>query len=271
MRWIHLTIIVLLVAAAVIFFAFATGQHRITAKSTLEGEVRRVVTAPYRGFVFEAPVRPGDIVREGQVMCRLDDRDMRLEQARLTSEREQYLLEQRKSMADREMAATNVLGKKMRQAEAQLALLEEQISRATIAAPFDGVVVNGDLSQSLGAPVEGGQVLFEVAPLNSYRLMLKTDERDIGYLGTGQSGDLILTALPEDRFPFKVLQVTPVSSAEEGRNYFRVEARLEKASPRLRPGMEGYAKVGVGRAHLIWIWTHDLTDWIRLKLWSWLP
>jgi RND family efflux transporter MFP subunit len=259
------------VVAAILFFCFATGRHRVTAKSTLEGEVRRVVTAPYRGFVFEAPVRPGDIVRKGKLMCRLDDRDMKLEQARLTSEREQYLAEQRKSMADREMAATNVLGKKMRQSEAQLSLLNEQISRAVITAPFDGIVVNGDLSQSLGAPVEAGQVLFEVAPLRSYRLVLKTDERDIGFLRAGQTGELILTALPESRFPFKVVQITPVSSAEEGRNYFRVEARLDKSSPRLRPGMEGYAKVVVGRAKLVWIWTHDLTDWIRLKLWSWLP
>jgi multidrug efflux pump subunit AcrA (membrane-fusion protein) len=196
---------------------------------------------------------------------------MRLEQARLTSEREQYLVEQRKSMADREMAATNVLGKKMRQAEAQLALLDEEIRRATILAPFDGVVVNGDLSQSLGAPVEAGQVLFEVAPLRSYRLVLKADERDIGYLQAGQPGELLLTSLPDSHFPFKVVQITPVSSAEEGRNYFRVEARLDETSPRLRPGMEGYAKVVVGRAHLVWIWTHDLTDWIRLKLWSWLP
>ncbi len=266
-----LKVITAAVLGTILFFCFATGRHRVTSKSTLEGEVRRVVTAPYRGFIAAAPVRPGDLVEKGKVLCRLDDRDMRLEQARLRSERDQYLVEQRKAMADREMAATNVLGKKMRQAEAQLSLLDEQLSRAVITAPFDGIVVNGDLSQSLGAPVEEGQVLFEVAPLNSYRLMLKVDERDIGYLRTGQDGELILTALPEERYPFKIVQVTPVSSAEEGRNFFKVEARLDHNSPRLRPGMEGFAKVVVGRARLAWIWTHDLTDWVRLKLWSLLP
>jgi hypothetical protein len=42
-------------------------------------------------------------------------------------------------------------------------------------------------------------------------------------------------------------------------------------SERLRPGMEGVGKVEIGSRRLIWIWTHELIDWARLKLWSWLP
>jgi hypothetical protein len=62
-----------------------------------------------------------------------------------------------------------------------------------------------------------------------------------------------------------------VSTPLEGHNYFRAEAQLADSSARLRPGMEGVGKVLVGRARLIWIWTHSLTDWIRLTLWNWLP
>jgi hypothetical protein len=35
--------------------------------------------------------------------------------------------------------------------------------------------------------------------------------------------------------------------------------------------MEGYAKVETGRYRLIWIWTHSLIDWVRLKVWTWWP
>ena len=259
------------VVALSVFFAFATGTHRVKAKTRLEGEVQRVIAAPYRGFIGTAEVRPGDVVREGQVLCTLDDRDLRLEQSKLRSEREQLLVEHRRSMAEGEAAATRVVSKKMGQTEAQLALLKEQLERARITAPFAGLVLNGDLSQSLGAPVETGQILFAIAPLDTYRLILKVDEKDIGYLQVGQKGDVILTAIPEARHPFEVVAVTPVSVTEEGGNFFRVEARLERVSERLRPGMEGFAKVEVGRAHLIWIWTHDMFEWIRLKLWSWLP
>jgi hypothetical protein len=133
------------------------------------------------------------------------------------------------------------------------------------------VVVSGDLSQSLGAPVEMGDLLFEVTPLDSYRLMLEVDERDINQVELGQRGDLVLSAFPQTRTPFTVSKITPVSTSEEGRNYFQVEATLDEMSPRLRPGMEGFGKIEIDRRKLIWIWTHDMIDWIRLKVWSWWP
>jgi hypothetical protein len=260
-----------LVVLLVIFFSFATGLYRVTAKSTLEGEVRRAVTAPFRGFIAEAPVRAGDVVSEGQMLCSMDVRDVMVERSKWASQREQFLLEQRKALADGDMAAMRVSSKKMDQAQAEIALLEEQLARARILAPFDGLVVNGDLSQSLGAPVDAGQLLYEVAPLESYRLMLRVDERDVRDVRPGQRGTLILTSLPESRFGLQVTRVTPVSVAEEGRNHFIVEASLDEISDRLRPGMEGFAKVEVDRRRLIWIWTHDLIDWARLWIWSWLP
>jgi hypothetical protein len=35
--------------------------------------------------------------------------------------------------------------------------------------------------------------------------------------------------------------------------------------------MEGVGKIEVEQRKLVWIWTHTLTDWIRLWLWSRLP
>ncbi len=266
-----LKLVTALVALLVLFFTFATGLYRVTAKTALEGEVRRAVTAPFRGFIAEAPARAGDVVTQGQVLCSMDVRDLMVERSKWGSQREQFLLEQRKALAEGDMAAMRVSSKKMEQAQAELALLEEQMSRARILAPFGGLVVNGDLSQSLGAPVDAGQLLYEVAPLESYRLMLRVDERDIRDVRPGQKGTLILTSLPESRFGLQVTKVTPVSVAEEGRNHFIVEASLDEISERLRPGMEGFAKVEVDRRRLIWIWTHDLIDWARLWVWSWWP
>src|SRR6266581_889571 len=163
----------------VAFFTFATGRYRVTAKTALQGEIQRVVAAPFRGFIAEAGVRSGDLVKKDQLMCALDDRDLRVDRARVTSEREEHLVEHRKAMAARDVAAMNVLTKKVQQADAQIELLDEEISRTRIAAPFDGIVVSGDLSQALGAPVDAGQVLFQVAPLDSYRVVLKVDESDI--------------------------------------------------------------------------------------------
>ena len=97
-------------------------------------------------------------------MCSMDDRDLRLELVKWESQRAQYERQHREAMATGNRASMRIVGEQVNQAAAQVALLNEQISRAKITAPFQGVVVTGDLSQLLGSPVERGKVLFEVAP-----------------------------------------------------------------------------------------------------------
>ena len=111
----------------------------------------------------------------------------------------------------------------------------------------------------------------EIAPLDAYRVILKVDEREIVHVALGQKGELALSGLPGARLAFSVARVTPVATAEEGRNTFRVEAKMESSAERLRPGMEGVGKISIGERQLIWIWTHGLVDWLRLAFWTWLP
>ena len=264
-------LIVACVAVVALFLAFATGDYRISANSTVEGVIQRAITAPFNGYVREAALRAGDTVKAGQVVGRFDDRDLRLERTKLVSQRDQYVRQHREAMAKHDRAQTEIVGAQLAQAQAQLALVEEQLARVDMVAPFDGVIVSGDLSQTLGAPVERGQVLFEIAPLDGYRIALRVDERDIANVALGQRGELAVAPMPGERFAFQVTKVTSVNTAKEGVNYFRVEATLENRDMRLRPGMEGVGKIFVDERRLIWIWTHTLTDWVRLWLWSHLP
>ncbi len=263
-----LALVVLLVS---LFLVFAKGDYRVTAKTILEGEIQRAVTVPFDGYVEEALVRSGDVVKEGQLMARLHDKDLALEQLKWVSLKEQHQLEYYKALAEGNHAAAQVFLEQVNQATAQLNLLDVQLLRSKIAAPFEGVVVSGDLSQSLGAPVARGEVLFEVAPLNSYRVILEVDERDIGEIETEQAGTLVLNSLPDESLAFAVEKITPVSVTREGLNFFRVEARILAPPERLRPGMEGYGKVEIDRRNLAWIWTHDLIDWLELWAWKWIP
>jgi len=254
-----------------VFFYYAQGDYRVTAKTTMEGAVQMAVVAPYSGFIFKDYARAGDTVENGQLMVSLDDRDLKLERIKWESEREQYLRQYREAMADGNRAGMKVLNEQVSQAKVQLHLLDEQLSRAQLVAPFAGIVVSGDLSQSLGSPVERGDVLFEVAPLDDYRVKLQVDEREIRQIKVGQTGTLVLNSMPETRMPITVEKITPVSAASEGKNFFVVEAKLDEISERLRPGMEGYSKVSIDRRRLIWIWTHELIDWVHLWMWSWWP
>ena len=255
-----------------LFLVFAKGAYRVGADARIEGEIQRAITAPFQGYVREAVARAGDAVKKGQIMARLDDRDLRVERARLGSQREQLAQQYRDAMARQERSQVRIVSAQIAQAEAQIALLDEQLARTEVSAPFDGVVVSGDLTQALGAPLERGQVMFEVAPLDAYRIVLQVAEQDIADVRVGQAGELVLTPMPGERYPLKVVKITPVSTAKDGRNVFRVEAELgARADERLRPGMEGVAKIEIGERHIAWIWTRRMVDWLSLRLWSWMP
>ena len=87
----------------------------------------------------------------------------------------------------------------------------------------------------------------------------------------GQSGKLALSGIPYETLDVRVSQLTPMATAQDGRNFFRVEATLGQGLERLRPGMEGISKVQAGERKLIWIWTHSFVDWLRLWAWRWTP
>ncbi len=269
----HPTLKLAAIAAVVLLLvlAFARADYRIAADATLEGRVQRAVVAGLEGYIAEANARAGDLVRKGQILGRLDTRDLVLEQKKLLAHREQLRRAYREALAGHDRIQLNIRSAKLAQAEAQLELLGENLSRTRLIAPFDGIVVKGDLSQSLGSPVDKGTVLFEVAPLEGYRIILKVDERQIADVTRGARGELALTALPGHPLPLTVDRITPVSVTEDGRNYFRVEASLDQGADSMRPGMEGVAKIRIGRRPLIWIWTHEGVDWLRLWAWSFWP
>lgn len=245
--------------------------YRVTARAVLEGAVQSAAVAPFEGYIADSFVRAGDQVRRGQKLCQLVDQDLKLEQTRWQAERDLAQQKLRQASAAQDRALMVMAMAQSDQAQAQLSLVSEKIARSTIVAPFDGLVVSGDLSQMHGSPVEQGRVLFEIAPLDTYRVILHVDERDIGDVAVGQHGELALAGLPRGLMGFKVKTVTPISTPQDGRNYFRVEAQMDEAAGPLRPGMEGVGKVSTGERRLIWIWTHGLADWLRLAIWKWTP
>jgi multidrug resistance efflux pump len=235
--------------------------------------VQRAAVAPFDGFLRDAPARAGDTVRAGQLLARLEDRELKLERVRWETELDMAQRKEREAMAQSDRVSQRLAAAQANQARAQLDLTLSKLARVELVAPFDAVVVKGDLSQQLGAPLEMGKVLFELAPLASWRVMLKVDERDIARVVQGQVGELVLTGAPGQLWQFTVKSVTPVSVVEDGRNYFRAEAQLAGTAPgtALRPNMEGVAKVVVGERSLLWVWTHRFTDWVRSAWWQWTP
>lgn len=252
-------------------FSVAKGDYVVTAPAVVEGRIQRTLVAPFNGYVATEHVRAGETVKRDQVLATLDDQDMVLERLRLLTTIRQRGTEYSRALAKSERAEANIIRSQIDQANAQLALVEEQLTRTRVLAPFDGVVVSGDLSQRVGGALERGQELFRITPLSAYRVILEIDERDIRDVKVGQRGAMVVTSLPDTPLRYQVERITPIAEQSEGRNFFRVEAHLDEAGDRLRPSMKGVGKTDVEPRLLIDIWTRKFIEWARLAVWRWLP
>jgi multidrug efflux pump subunit AcrA (membrane-fusion protein) len=258
-------------AVALAALALMKGEFRVSAKAVIEGAIQRAAVAPFDGYIATAPVRAGEVVEEGQILATLDDHELALEANRWRSEYAQQVLKYDDALGKHDRSAAGIAQAVSDGAQAQLALVDDKLSHSKILSPFRGIVVSGDLSQMVGSPIEKGKVLFEIAQLEAYRVVLQVDERDISVVSVGQRGQVVLTGLANAAIRFTVKNVTPVATSADNRNYFRVEADVEDPDHLLRPGMEGIGKVSVDERPLLAVWTRSLIDWIRISIWKWWP
>lgn len=248
-----------------------TGTYRVTAPASLEGRIQRVIVAPFDSYIGSAFVRAGETVVKGDVLARLDSQELLLQQQRYAAQKNEYSRQYRQALSKRETAQAHIFKSQINQAEAQRLLLQKKIQRSSLVAPLDGVIISGDLSRSLGAPVKAGDVLFEVAPLDEYRLVIFVDEKQVVDVQKNLHGVLNLKALPGIDIVFIVHKVSPVFEENAQGIAYRVEASLDHNHSVLRPGMQGVAKIDIDQRSYAWIYLHPLYDAIRLWFWSWLP
>lgn len=256
-------------AAALLLLLLALpGQHRVTAQATLEGEIQRAIVAPEEGYLQEASVKAGEVIRQGQVLAQLDDKSIQLEIQRWLGEKQEYERQYNRELTALNPVEMRIAKAKIAQADAQLNLYRERLRRVRITAPIDGVIIKGDLSRAIGSPVQRGQVLYEIAPLDAFKLIVQVPQKYIRHVAQGQSGEVLLSSLPHDAISFTVISVASVYSEREQDIVYRVEAHINNPDlANLRPGMSGYAKITVGRKPYAWLIAHPLLDWLALKFW----
>lgn len=266
-----LALLALVVAVALIAPWFIPAELRVRADATVEGARQQAAVAPVDGFLAEAPARAGDEVTEGQLLARIDDRDLMLEAAAAEARISEARQAVREALAEGDRAAAAISNADLAEARAQSQLIAARLARLAVTAPIDGLIVAGDLSQRIGGPVTRGETLFEVAQLDGWRLSIDVSEYDLGLVTDGQQGRAVLAGLPQVPVPFEVRSVASVSSPGEGENRFRVEATVTDRPAGLRPGMEGVAKIDAGRTSLARAWLRGTLVRLRLLIWRWVP
>jgi multidrug resistance efflux pump len=243
-------------------------NYRVEANFVLRTDEVAYLTAPFDGFIRQVEVRVSDPVTAGKPLLRFATEDLELEEAAAAAELARYTSEAEKARANNGLADMRVALALADQARARLDLTRYRLRRASLLAPFDGVVVEGDQKERIGAPAKQGEVLFKVARVSKLYVQADVSERDIHEVRIGAAGEIAFAGQPKLKFPVTVERIQAAAETKDTGGVFPVRESIDGAAREWwRPGMSGVAKINVGQRRLVWILTHRTIDYLRLLLW----
>lgn len=255
-----LFVIILLLAALVPI------PRNVSANFEARAAVSRTVAPPFAGYLEDVLCKPGDPVKAGQTIARMDTREAQQQLAVESAKREQLRFQRDDAQSQGKLAEQRMFEAQIQGSDATIRQIEDQIKRADITAPIDGVVGRGDLDRLVGARVDSTQVLFEI--LTPQRLaVVNVRERDIHRVSVGQTGELVVRARSGTPIPIKVTRIAPMSDVVQGENVFPVECEVLAEALELAPGMSGTAKIRAGSTTVLNTIAEPLVDEARLRLW----
>ena len=284
----------LLVAGLIGLIAFVVlyqPMYRVRAPFQLVAKERRSISAPDDGILKQVFFKPGQPAKQGDVLAKLDTSELEIQLAQYEAEVRQLTdranVLRAASQPGEPTYAEAILAEGEREvAKERAEEVRYKIAQATIKAPFDCIVLRGELSDRQHAPVQKGDVLFEIAqsdPEHPTRIAVEGElhvpDRDIqevkriydlqrdGQLKRDEDGEIATTSFPSDGFEFKIRRIVPMGEPKEGENAFNVYVEIENPPGWMFPGESGEARVNIEKRRLVWIWTHRLVDWVKLKLW----
>jgi RND family efflux transporter MFP subunit len=292
-RWV-LLVVLALAAGAAAWYWVARGQTpsvRIAEAAATTGSAsgpgavldasgyvtarrRATVSSKVTGKVVEILIEEGQTVREGQVLARLDDSQVRaslalaeaqlaaarksfaedqarLREAELNLERRQRLLKDAivgraevdtaQSEVDSLKARIAYTQEQVAVAEAQVNLRRTDLADMVVRAPFSGVAISKDAQPGeMISPVSAGggftrTGIGTIVDMSSLEIEVDVNESFINRVRPGQEVTAVLDAYPDWPIPAHV--ITTVPTADRQKATVRVRIAFDQLDPRILPDM----------------------------------
>ncbi len=255
--------------ASVLFLTFGTWDYDVEVGAELKTDLISYISSPMDGVILNVLAHSGDTVTKGQTLIQIDTEEIHLKITEAQAEVTRYERETQKARADGRLADMNISEARLAQAKAELERVRFYLNRADLKAPQDGVIVEGEKEKLMGAPINKGDLLYQIAQPEAMYLILKVPERDIDEITVPGQGEMALLSNPQMKYPFEIETLVPVARVDpRSGNTFELKARfVESPESWWRPGMSGLARIKAGRRSVGWILFHRITDTMRLYLW----
>jgi len=200
------------------------------------------------GRITELLFHEGQAVAEGTPLVKIDDAMLRAQAERATADRDlaQQQLERVRRLRSENAASPADLERveaAARSAAAALAVLELQIQRSTVRAPFGGVI--GQRFVSAGDYATTATSLLSLQTVDPQRAVIEVPERYAAELHRGQDIEFTVAAHPDRLFHARVDFIDPVVQPQS--RTIMVKALAPNPGQPLKAGMFIEARLAVGR------------------------
>ena len=290
--------VLLAILTLLMIMTFVPWQLTIEGRGSLLPEERRITYAPLPGVVIDVPFDHGQRVRKGDVLARLESRELEKQQKELLAtymkakSQISYLTPQVDRASSRPNEFSQLSGQLSEAkitatgALQQIELIKEQLASLTITSPQDGIVTTWEVKKNLlGRPVEIGQELISVAAIEGeWVLEVEVPDDDMAPIHAAlgrlraeikrgdKPADATLSAYfvtatdPEHRYPGVVRRIASKAETVEGKHVVKLTVGFSdkvrndylKRNRELRPGSEVRARVNCGHARLAYVMLRDV-------------
>jgi HlyD family secretion protein len=254
-----------------------TLTRTVNAAGSIEPKTKVQISAQVSARITAIPLREGEAVKKGDVIVRLDDRDLaarlessqaslRAEQARLEGNRATLARAEAEASRQRELTKTGDAAKAVLEnaesdylraksavdaslhnieiARANIAQAQKDLDNTVIRAPFDGLITkrNAEVGELVvvGTLNNAASVIMEIADLNVMLMKARVDEANIAPIKAGQKARIFINAFSGKAFDGVVERVDLARQTDrDGTGYFLVEIAINKPEETLlRQGLQ---------------------------------
>jgi RND family efflux transporter MFP subunit len=236
------------------------------------GPAEQVSVRPeINGKIEVLPVDIGDTVKKGELLFKLDDKELQqqrssnltdidkakleLEKAQRDHKRAQKLLAEKlisQEVYDDAKTTFDLAKNALERAQRDLAITEERLTRTEVRAPFDCTILTRPIS--MGQAVSGsggfnsGTEVLTIADLNSMIIYAQVNQADVPRLRVSEPVEISIEAVPGLKVSGVVERVSPQATIKNNIKGFAARIVLKNVDPRVRPGMTANVKIPVASA-----------------------
>lgn len=254
-------------------------SEQVSASGRIQPQTKVDITSQVSGEIVALYVSEGEIVSKGDLLIQIDrvqlgsDREQaqysldeieaRADGARVQRDQNKEEFERQTKLRERKLNSESdfttarysyenskatylAMQSQVKTLKARLNKAQDNLDRATITAPMDGVVTFlaaevGEIAQAQTSFTQG-KTLMTISDLSVFEVDVDVDETEIAKIGLGQLAAIEVDAFPDSVFDGTVVEIGNSAilqgqGTQEFSINFRVKVRFAPTSAHIRPGM----------------------------------